>query len=372
MRMQIRARRDYYNDIESGINLKKKDMKTWSIPSLDKNIGEEVSAYLDTLTKPMGSLGKLEDLAVKIAEMTGQKFPDIKPPAAIVFAADHGITAEGVSAFPKEVTAQMVTNFLEGGAAMNVFCRQINAEISVVDVGVAEDITHDKLISRKICHGTNNFLKQDAMSEAEVEKALMIGSEEAGKVIANGAKALIVGEVGIGNTTSASALLAAILDVPVEELTGPGTGLNAEKIIHKQQIIKQAIEKRQPDSSDPINLLKKLGGLEITAMVGAILEAATNRIPIIVDGFICTVAAILAKQINEKASDYMIAGHHSQEPGHLKALKQLGKEPILDLNMRLGEGTGSAVAFPVVEAAINILNEMATFSDAGVSEKDEE
>src|SRR5699024_7881382 len=355
---------------EGWILLNKSDLENLYIPPLDKKVGKEVSAYLDTLTKPIGSLGRLEMLAIILAEMTRQRFPIVTPPAAIVFAADHGITVEGVSAFPKEVTGQMVLNFLEGGAAMNVFCRQIGASMSIVDVGVAEDITHDQLISRKVNQGTKNFLQEEAMTEAEVFKALTIGREEAATQIGNGAKTLIVGEVGIGNTTSASALLAAITGKPARELTGPGTGLTEEGLIHKQRIIDQAIERHQPNPHDPMDMFKKLGGFEITAMAGAMLEAAKNRIPIIVDGFICTVAAILATEIHEGASQYMIAGHQSKELGHQKALQQLGKEPILDLDMRLGEGTGAAVAFPIVQAATNMLREMATFAEAGVSEKD--
>jgi|SRR5690625_387341 len=342
------------------------------IPPLDKTIGKEVSDYLDTLTKPKGSLGRLEELAIELAEMTGQRFPVITPPGAIIFAADHGITTEGISAFPKEVTTQMTLNFLEGGAAMNVFCRQINAKMAIVDVGVTDDISHDQLISRKIRRGTHNFLHEDAMTEAEVHECLSIGCEEADQMIASGAKTLIIGEVGIGNTTSASALLASMLGIPVQEITGPGTGLNPERVVHKQQIIEQAIGARQPNRDDAIDILKKVGGFEITAMVGAMLTAAKKRIPIIVDGFICTVAALLATKISSGTSDYMIAGHHSKEPGHQKALEQLGKKPILDMQMRLGEGTGAAVAFPVIEAATKVLNEMATFSEAGVSEKDKE
>jgi len=350
--------------------LNKSDLEKLYIPPLDKEIGKEVSAYLDTLTKPIGSLGRLERLAIELAEMTGHRFPIVTPPAAIVFAADHGITAEGVSAFPKEVTAQMVMNFLEGGAAMNVFCRQIGANMSIVDVGVAEDISHDQLISRKINRGTKNFLKEEAMTDAEAFEALTIGREEAAGMIASGAKSLIVGEVGIGNTTSASALLGAVTGKPIQELTGPGTGLTEEGLIHKQRMIEQAIEERQPNRHDPIDILKKLGGLEITAMAGAMLEAAKNRTPIIVDGFICTVAAIIATEIHPEAFQYMIAGHQSKELGHQMALQRLGKEPILNLDMRLGEGTGAAVAFPVVQAATNMLHEMATFSEAGVSEKE--
>ncbi|PWA12226.1 nicotinate-nucleotide--dimethylbenzimidazole phosphoribosyltransferase [Pueribacillus theae] len=341
------------------------------IPLLAKDIGREVSAYLNTLTKPIGSLGRLETLAVELAEMTGSRFPVVAPPGVLVFAADHGVTEEGVSAYPKEVTAQMVLNFLSGGAAMNVFSRQIGALFEIVDVGVAEAVDGEGLIARNVRAGTRNFCQEDAMAEEEVIQALNVGKEEAAKMIENGAKCLIVGEMGIGNTTSASALLSVITGKNVKELIGPGTGLNSDQMTKKQSVIERAIEARKPDQNDPLDLLKKLGGLEIAAMAGAMLEAARNRIPIIVDGFICTVAALIANQFDNRASDYMIAGHHSTEPGHKTALEELGKQPLLDLEMRLGEGTGAALAFPIVEAATNMLCEMATFSEAGVSGKSE-
>lgn len=340
-----------------------------SIPPLNKEIGQEVAAYLDTLTKPIGSLGKLERLAIDLAEMTGEYHPHVGPPAAIVFAADHGVTEERVSAFPQEVTAQMVLNFLEGGAAMNVFCRQIGADLSIVDIGIATSVNHPQLISRKISKGTKNFFKEDAMTEDQVYEALTIGMEEAANVIRSGAKSLIVGEVGIGNTTSASAVLTAITGLSAQGLTGVGTGLSEEKRMDKQRVIEQSIDRRQPNVHDIIDIIKKLGGFEIIAMAGAMLEAAKHRVPIIVDGFICTVAAIIATKMNTLAAEYMIAGHCSEEPGHLQALRWLEKEPLLHLNMRLGEGTGAAVAFPIIKSAIHMLNDMATFSSAGVSGK---
>lgn len=340
-----------------------------SIPPLNKKIGKEVAAYLDTLTKPIGSLGKLEGLAIDLAKMTGVHHPFVDPPAAIVFAADHGVTEEGISAFPQEVTAQMVLNFLEGGAAMNVFCRQIGADISIVDIGIAANVTHPQLIPRKINRGTKNFRKENAMTEDQVYEALTIGMEEAENVIKSGAKSLIVGEVGIGNTTSASAVLTAITGLSAQELTGAGTGLSEEKRIDKQRVIEQSINRRQPNVYDIIDIIKKLGGFEIIAMAGAMLEAAKHRIPIILDGFICTVAAIIATKMNTLAAEYMIAGHCSEEPGHLQALRWLEKDPLLHLNMRLGEGTGAAVAFPIIKSATHMLNDMATFSSAGVSEK---
>lgn len=344
-------------------------MKHEEIFPINKEIGKQVKAHIDSLTKPVGSLGQLERIVVQLAEMTGEHFPIVSPPAALLFAADHGVTEEGVSAYPKEVTAQMVENFLSGGAAMNVFSRQIGAKFAIVDVGVAKTVIHEKLISRKINFGTKNFVKEDAMTEAEAHQALEIGKEEAAKLIEQGAKCLIIGEMGIGNTTSASALLAAMTEKSLADLIGPGTGLTKEQMKGKRLVIERAINARKPDKKNPMDLIKKLGGFEIAAMAGAMLEAAKRRIPIILDGFICTVSAILAMKINKRAQEYMLAGHLSAEPGHCAALEYLGKTPILDLKMRLGEGTGAALAFPIVEAAANMLSGMATFVEAGVSEK---
>lgn len=341
-----------------------------NIPPLSKEMGEKVARYLDTLTKPQGSLGRLEQLAVELAEMTASPFPVVTPPAVIVFAADHGVTAEGVSAYPQEVTAQMVKNFLAGGAAINVFSKQIGAIFEIVDVGIANDVNDIRLTKRKIRAGTANFCREDAMSREEAEEAITIGKEETAKMIVNGGNCLIIGEMGIGNTTAASALLSVLTGRNVAELVGPGTGITAEQIRHKQHVIAKAVSDRNPDKDDPLDLLAKLGGLEIAAMTGAMLEAAKNRTPIIVDGFICTVAALLACEIDVRVSGYMIAGHRSAEPGHMAALEWLGKQPLLELNMRLGEGTGAAVAFPIVESAANMLSEMATFSQAGISRDD--
>lgn len=343
-----------------------------NIPALHKKTGEEVSAYIDTLTKPIGSLGRLESMAIELAEMTGENFPEVTPPAAIVFASDHGITDEGVSAYPKEVTAQMVYNFLQGGAAMNIFCEQIDALFAIVDVGVAADMEHEQLTSKKVRHSTRNFFKEDAMTEEEAIRSLDIGKEEVQKMIQKGAKAIIVGEMGIGNTTAASAIIATITKQSLAKLTGPGTGLSDEGMQHKEKVIKTALQKRQPNPNDALDMLKKIGGYEIGAMAGAMLEAAKNELPIIVDGLICTSAALIAKGINERVTDYMFVGHQSLEPGHEGALASLQKEPLLDLQMHLGEGTGAALAFPLIESAANMLCRMATFQDAGVSEKSDE
>jgi nicotinate-nucleotide--dimethylbenzimidazole phosphoribosyltransferase len=314
-------------------------------------------------------LGRLEELAIQLAEITSEAFPVVSPAGVIVFAADHGVVEEGVSAFPQEVTVQMVMNFLNNGAAINVFSRQIGAMFEVVDIGVAADIAAESVVKRKVRYGTNNFCKQDAMTREEAELAISAGYERAENMIQQGCKCLILGEMGIGNTTPSSAILAVLSGQEISKLVGKGTGIATEKIIHKQEVIVRALTERKPDRKDPIDILAKIGGLEIAGMTGAMLAAAANRIPILVDGFICTISALLARGICDSASDYMIVGHRSVEPGHEIALKLLGKKPLLDLDLRLGEGSGAAVAFPILQSATLMLKEMATFASAGISKE---
>ncbi|MDQ0246604.1 nicotinate-nucleotide--dimethylbenzimidazole phosphoribosyltransferase [Bacillus fengqiuensis] len=346
-----------------------KTLRPITIPALDLKTGEQTARYIDTLTKPPGSLGRLEELAIELAKMTGNPFPKVTRPGVIVFAADHGVTAEGVSAFPQEVTGQMVYNFLNGGAAINVFSRQINAHLQIVDIGVASDIAGEGLISRKVRYGTANFSKEEAMSRDEAIQAIEIGYEQGEEMIQKGAKCLILGEMGIGNTTASSAILAAVTGKNAGALIGRGTGIPSEKLLHKQQIIEKALHDRKPDANDPIDILSKIGGLEIGGMAGAMLAAASHRIPVLIDGFICTTAAVLAKMISNEAADYMIVGHRSVEPGHEAAIQWLGKDPLLDLGLRLGEGSGAAVAFPILQSAVLMLREMATFESAGISDE---
>lgn len=335
----------------------------------NKQVGESVRSYIDTLTKPPGSLGRLEEIAIDLAAMTEERFPVVTPPGVIVFAADHGVVKEGVSAFPQEVTAQMVMNFLRGGAAINVFSRQIGAHFEIIDVGVAEDLNEEGLIRKKVRYGTANFCEQDAMTKDEAEQALSVGYEEAEKMIKKGIKCLILGEMGIGNTTASSAILTVLNEGKIEGLVGQGTGISNDKLQFKQRVIERAIKERKPNRKDPMDILAKVGGLEIAAMAGAMLASAANRIPILVDGFICSTAALIAKELCNNATDYMFVGHRSLEPGHDTAIKLLGKKPILDFGFRLGEGTGAAVAFPILLSATLMTKEMATFSSANISNK---
>lgn len=342
-----------------------------TIPLLHKEAGKNASSYMDTLTKPVGSLGRLEELAIRLAEITGEPFPNVTPPGVIVFAADHGIVKEGVSAFPQEVTRQMVTNIVHGGAAINVFGRQIGASFRIVDIGVAAEITEVEVVHKKIRMGTNSFLADNAMTREEAEHAVQIGYEEATLFIDSGVKCLIVGEVGIGNTTTSSAVLAAITGADPASIVGLGTGISSNQHAHKIDVVRQAIRHHQPDATDAIDILSKVGGLEMAAMAGAMLAAAEKRIPILLDGFICTVAGCLAQLLSPVVADYMILAHQSAEPGHQTAITHLQKEPLLQLNMRLGEGTGATVAFPILQSAVNMLKEMATFESAGVAGKEE-
>ncbi|WP_202081130.1 nicotinate-nucleotide--dimethylbenzimidazole phosphoribosyltransferase [Caldalkalibacillus salinus] len=339
-----------------------------TVPELNKDTGRHTSDYLDTLTKPPGSLGRLESLVIELAEMRADAFPTVTPPGVIVFAADHGVTAEGVSAFPQEVTKQMVSNFLQGGAAINVFSQQIGAVLEVVDIGVSGHIDASGLVRQKVRHGTRNMFIEDALTREEVEQALEIGYQQAKEMIQDkGIGCLIVGEMGIGNTTTSSAVLAALSGEDVSRLVGRGTGIPEAKLRHKQNVIERSLERGRPDKRDPIDILSKVGGLEIAGMAGAMLAAAKYRVPILLDGYICGTAALIAKLLVKRSTDYMLNSHRSAEPGHDLVLHLLGKEPLIDLDLRLGEGSGAAVAFPLLLSATSMLKEMATFSAANVS-----
>ncbi|MFB4162459.1 nicotinate-nucleotide--dimethylbenzimidazole phosphoribosyltransferase [Alteribacillus sp. JSM 102045] len=334
------------------------------ISPLDKEAGKKATAYIDNLTKPPGSLGRLEKIAAELAAISGNPFPEVTPAGVLVFAADHGITEEGVSAFPQDITAQMARNFLNGGAAINVFANQITAEFQLVDIGMKKEANDKGIISRRIKAGTANFLREDAMTKEEAARSVQAGFEEAEHLILNkGIKCLILGEMGIGNTTASSAMIAAFTNKNPSSVTGPGTGLPPERILHKQQILHTALQKREIDTKDPIDVLAKVGGLEIAGITGAMLAAAANRVPILVDGFISATAAVTARSISPLAADYMFVGHYSTEPGHAIAVNLLNKKPLLDLEMRLGEGSGAALAFPILRSACAMVREMATFDD---------
>lgn len=338
-----------------------------AIKPVNKQKGSEAFKHINTLTKPVNSLGAIEKVAVQLSEITASLIPEVSPPGVIVFAADHGVAEEGVSAYPQEVTAQMVMNFLSGGAAINVFTKHVNGLLEIVDVGVKADIPG--VHSVKIGYGTKNFAIEPAMTRMDAIRSLEAGMESAKAMIEKGAKLLIVGEMGIGNTASSSAVAAAFSGLPAEELTGTGTGIQSKQVAHKAEVINKALHFLKPNANDPIDVLSKVGGFEIGAMAGAMLFAASKKIPILLDGFICTTAALIASKLNDHLRDYLIAGHLSVEPGHLHVLNLLGKKPLLSLDMRLGEGSGAVLAYPLVEAATKMVKEMATFDHAGVSKE---
>jgi nicotinate-nucleotide--dimethylbenzimidazole phosphoribosyltransferase len=328
-------------------------------------------SHLDVLTKPLGSLGMLEDLA---AQMVSIRQDDSVGPfrkAVYVFAADHGVTAEGVSAYPSEVTRQMVLNFLAQGAAINVLAKMHRVEMNVVDVGVDADFDGIAgLLHHKVRRGTRNMLHEPAMSDEELAQALEHGIKLAGDAKAKGQNLLAVGEMGIGNTTAASAITSVLTCTLVDLVTGNGTGLNPSSRAVKLEVIKAVVQRHfQADvTPDPLEVLRCVGGLEIAAMTGFILGAAMHGIAVVADGFISTAAAAVAFVIEPHVKGYLFAGHQSEEPGHRVLLDYIGLKPILSLNMRLGEGTGAVLAMPIIESATGLYNQMATFASAGVSE----
>lgn len=328
---------------------------------------EEASRYLDTLTKPMGSLGRLEELAVQLAGVTGHLPLDVMQKAIVVMAADHGVCEEGVSAYPSEVTSQMVMNFLHGGAAINVLARQAGADVICVDMGVNADLQHESLYTRKVRKGTGNIAIEEAMSRDEAIVAIGYGIDLVEELAEKGYRLFATGEMGIGNTTPSAAMLAVFAGIEVEQAIGRGTGIDDPAMIRKRNAIERAIAVNRPDAGDPLDVLSKLGGLEIAGLVGVILGAAARGCPVVIDGFIASIAALTAARLAPYSIGYMIPSHVSQERGHRLVLEQLGLEPMMDLKMRLGEGTGAALCFHLVDAAVLIMKEMATFEGAGVS-----
>jgi len=337
------------------------------IGGLDEEAMRAASARQDRLTKPRGSLGVLEDIAVRIAGITGDPRPSPGTKTVIVMAADHGVTSEGVSLYPPEVTGQMVANLLAGGAAINVLARHAGAEVRVVDVGVAVPLEGEGLISRKIMAGTANMAAGPAMSCEAAVAALEVGIEVAEAEIARGVRLLATGDMGIGNTTAASAITACITGLDAVEVTGRGTGMDDEGLERKAAVVRRALEVNSPDPADALDVLSRVGGLEIAGIAGVLLAAAAARRPVLVDGFISAAGALIAAGLHPGAADFMLASHLSVERGHAAILERLGLHPIIRANMRLGEGTGAALAFFLVEASLKILAEMATFEEAGVS-----
>ena len=337
------------------------------IEQLNEVAGQKASDYLDTLTKPPGSLGRLEELAIQLAGITGVLPLELMRKAIIVMAGDHGVCEEGVSAFPQEVTPQMVMNFLHGGAAINVLARQAGADVICVDIGVRSDLEHEDLYHRKVRRGTNNITRGAAMSRDEAVLAITHGIEMVEELVGKGYQLFALGEMGIGNTTPSAAMLSVLTGIDIEQSVGRGTGIDDVGLLKKKETIKRAIANNRPDSNDPLDVLSKLGGLEIAGLTGVILGSAALRCPVVIDGFIASIAALTAVRLAPQSLAYMIPSHVSQEAGHRLLLEQLGLTPMIDMKMRLGEGTGAALSLHLIDAAMLIMREMSTFTGAGVS-----
>jgi nicotinate-nucleotide--dimethylbenzimidazole phosphoribosyltransferase len=342
-----------------------------TVTPVDEHAATSAAQLHDRLTKPRGSLGRLEDLGVRLSAIFGTCPPPVPEPVAVaVFAGDHGVVAEGVTPWPQEVTAQMVANFCAGGAAINVLARHAGARVVVVDVGVATPVTAatDGVLHRPVAPGTRNLAREPAMTVEETGAALDVGVEVADRVVADGARLLVTGDMGIGNTTPAAALIAACTGKPAQEVTGRGTGIDDAMLAHKQQVIERAAG-RLGVGAGPMVVLSELGGLEIAALCGFVVGGAAHRVPVVMDGVIAAAASVMAAEFAPGVVDYLIAGHRSSEPGSSVVLERLGLSPVLDLGMRLGEGSGAVLAVPVVQASAKILREMATFDSAGVTDK---
>lgn len=338
---------------------------------VDATAAAEARSRHDRLTKPPGALGRLEDLGVQLSAIARRCPPPIPEPATVVvFAGDHGVLDEGISPWPQTVTAQMVANFAAGGAAVNVLAARAGADVVVVDVGVAEDLEDLGGLRRaKVRAGTDNLAVGPAMSEAEAEAAMDIGASLAAELSGAGVRCLLTGDMGIGNTTPSAALIAAVCGRRAEEVTGRGTGIDDARMAKKVQVVAAALERvRREDRIRPLELLSSIGGLEIAALTGYIVGGAAAGVPVILDGVIALAAAVVATALSPESLGYLLAGHRSTEPGATIALEHLGLEPVLDLGMRLGEGTGACLALPIVQSAARVLSEMATFDSAGVSE----
>jgi nicotinate-nucleotide--dimethylbenzimidazole phosphoribosyltransferase len=351
-------------------------MNKWretAVKPIDPSFFDIAQKRLDNLTKPPSSLGRLEEFARRLVAIQKNERPRIDKKIVFVFAGDHGVTDDGVSAFPKEVTSQMVFNFLAGGAAINVLTRHAGAEVVVVDVGVDFDFTGvEGLIHRKIVRGTKSFVRASAMSREEAIRCLEVGIDLAHAYADKGFNLFGTGDMGIGNTTPSSAIAAVITDRPPAAVTGRGTGITDEGLATKIRVIEEGIRYNKPDRGNGLDVLSKVGGAEIGGIAGLIIGAAERGVPVVIDGLISTAGALIAYTIEPKVKDYMFAGHSSVEIGHRAMLDAIGLQPILDLDLRLGEGTGAALAMLLIEGGLKIYNEMATFDEAGVSDGKEE
>lgn len=350
--------------------MNKIDAAIQQISGLNYKLMERAQDKLNNLTKPLGSLGRLEELAKAVVGITAKECPVLKNKVIFTLAADHGITEDGVSAFPKEVTPQMVYNFIKCGAGINVLARHAGARVVIVDMGVACDLKpHQGLIIKKVNYGTKNMSKGPAMSREEAVKSIENGMEVFEEEFKKGIDIIGTGDMGIGNTTASTAITSVITGKAVSDVTGKGTGIDDRSLANKIKAIEKSIAINRPKPQDALDVLSKVGGFEIGGLCGVILAAASKHVPVVLDGFISGAAALIAYKLAPQVKDYLIAAHCSAEKGHRAILDYIGLKPILDLNLRLGEGTGAALGIGIVEAGIKILNEMATFQSASVSER---
>lgn len=337
-----------------------------SIEGVKEDIKVQAEKRLDSLVKPLGSLGKLEKISAQIAGITGEIYNKNLKKCTIVMSADNGIVEEGVTSSPQSITAIQTINMLKGITGISVLSKQANADIKVIDIGINADIQHPLLVQRKIKYGTNNFIKGYAMSREEVEAAIEVGLDIVKELVDEGYQLLGTGEMGIGNTSSSSAVLMALTGCDCDVAVGKGGGLTDEALDNKKKIISKAIQDHKPDSNEPIDVLSKVGGLDIAGLVGCYIGAAYYRVPIVIDGFISSVAALIAYKLNPIIKEYMVPSHYSLEPGYKTVIELLGLEPILHMDMRLGEGTGCPLVFNIIEASLSIINNMATFEEASI------
>ncbi|MFO7289028.1 MAG: nicotinate-nucleotide--dimethylbenzimidazole phosphoribosyltransferase [Bacillota bacterium] len=352
-------------------------MKRWKqirgrIRRPDPEIRRKALRHWNNLTKPLGSLGRLEETAIRLAGITGEVVPDLSRKAVLVMCGDHGVAEEGVSAYPQEVTGLMIDNFARGGAAINVLARRFGAELVVVDVGSKAKKLPPSVIDRRVRPGTANMTAGPAMTREEALQALDVGIDRVEELVRGGVRMIAIGEMGIGNTTAGTAIAAVFTGRPVEVLTGRGTGIDDRAVLRKREAIRRAIEVNRPDPADPIGVLAKVGGLEIAGMAGAVLGAAAAGIPVVLDGMISTAAALAAARLLPEVSEYLFASHLSAEPAHRFMLEELGLRPLIDAEMRLGEGTGAVLCFPLIDGALSLAREMATFADLGLAGPAEE
>ncbi len=328
---------------------------------------DKAGQRLDNLTKPRGSLGRLEEMAARVVAIREEERPLLEEKEVFVFAGDHGVVSDGVSAYPQEVTGLMVRNFLGGGAGINVLARAAGAGVSIIDIGMKEDLEDaDRLIKKNVRRATGNIASGPAMSREEAGKAIDVGIEMAENAFDDGTVMIASGEMGIGNTTPSSAVFAALLPAEIDDVTGRGTGLDDEGLIHKVTVIKKALEVNRNRMDDPISTLAAVGGFEIAGICGLCLGGAAHRMIVVVDGFISSAGALVAMRLNPVVKDYLFFSHNSSEKGHSVFFKKEKIQPILDLDLRLGEGTGAAIAMQIIEDSVSIYNEMATFEEVGI------